>query len=79
VDEYSAKTVIVGGGVSANDFLRKRFAEEFHGGPHLLFPSPEFSTDNAVMIALAGYFRAEKKEFIEAAELRANGNLRLSK
>jgi len=78
VESYGAKTVIVGGGVSANDYLRKRFAEEFHGGAHVLFPSAEFSTDNAVMIALAGYFHAEKKEFIGAAELRANGNLRLA-
>ncbi len=78
VEEYGTKTVIVGGGVSANDYLRKRFAEEFQNGPHILFPSPEFATDNAVMIALAGYFRAEKKEFIGAAELRANGNLKLA-
>lgn len=78
VEEYSAKTVIVGGGVSANDHLRKRFAEEFQGGAHVLFPSHEFATDNAVMIALAGYFRAEKKEFIAPEELRANGNLKLA-
>jgi N6-L-threonylcarbamoyladenine synthase len=78
VEEFGAKTVIVGGGVSANDFLRKRFAEEFHGGAHVLFPSLEFATDNAVMIALAGYFHAEKKEYMDAAELRANGNLRLA-
>jgi len=78
VEEFNAKTVIVGGGVSANEFLRKQFAAEFKNGPHVLFPSPEFATDNAVMIALAGYFHAEKKEFIGASELRANGNLRLA-
>jgi N6-L-threonylcarbamoyladenine synthase len=78
VDEYSAKTVIVGGGVSANAHLRRRFIEEFQGGPGVLFPAPEFATDNAVMIALAGYFHAEKKEFIPAEKLVANGNLRLA-
>ena len=77
-EEYGSKTVIVGGGVSANDHLRKRFAEEFRDHVHLLFPTPEFATDNAVMIALAGYFHAEKKQFIGASELRANGNLRLA-
>ncbi len=87
-EEYNAKTIIVGGGVSANDFLRKRFAEEFRlsrnggaeagDGPHVLFPSTEFATDNAMMIALAGYFHAEKKEWIRAEDLRANGNLRLT-
>jgi N6-L-threonylcarbamoyladenine synthase len=79
VEENDARTVIVGGGVSANDHLRKRFSEEFHGHVHLLFPTPEFATDNAVMIALASYFHAEKKEFIGADELKANGNLRLAK
>lgn len=78
VDEYSARVVIVGGGVSANEYLRKRFTEEFQPSPQVLFPSPEFSTDNAVMIALAGYFHAEKKEFIKAEDLRANGNLKLT-
>jgi N6-L-threonylcarbamoyladenine synthase len=78
VDEYSARVVIVGGGVSANEYLRKRFTEEFQPSPQVLFPSPEFSTDNAVMIALAGYFHAEKKEFIKAEDLRANGNLKLA-
>ena len=79
VEENGAKTVIVGGGVSANDFLRHRFAEEFHGLVHVLFPTPELSTDNAVMIALASYFHAEKKEFVDPVELVANGNLRLVK
>lgn len=78
VEEHAAQTVIVGGGVSANDHLRKAFAEEFRDKAHVLFPSHEFSTDNAVMIALAGYFKAEKKEFISPDDLRANGNLRLA-
>lgn len=77
VEEYGAQTVIVGGGVSANDYLRKRFAEEFKNTAHVLFPTPEFATDNALMIAIAGHFHAEKKEFTAAEELRANGNLKL--
>jgi N6-L-threonylcarbamoyladenine synthase len=79
VESHNAQTVIVGGGVSANDHLRKKFKEEFDGRAKLLFPTPEFATDNAVMIALAGYFHAEKKEFVGMEELRANGNLRLAK
>jgi N6-L-threonylcarbamoyladenine synthase len=78
VEEYGAQTLIVGGGVSANEHLRERFAEEFHGHVHVLFPTPEFATDNALMIAIAGYFPAEKKQFVDAAELKANGNLRLA-
>lgn len=78
VEEYGAETVIVGGGVSANAHLRVRFHETFGDSVELLFPPTEFATDNAVMIALAGYFKAQKKEFIDAGELRAEGNLRLS-
>jgi N6-L-threonylcarbamoyladenine synthase len=78
-EEYGAKTVIVGGGVSANQHLRTVFAQEFALlGIDLQFPSPEFSTDNGVMIALAGYFHAQKNEFINPADLRANGNLRIA-
>ena len=78
-EENDARTIIVGGGVSANDHLRKRFSEEFHDHVHVLFPTPEFATDNAVMIALASYFHAEKKEFVDPTDLVANGNLRLAK
>ncbi len=77
-EEYGVKTIVVGGGVSANDHLRKKFAEEFEPHTPVLFPSREFSTDNAVMIALAGYFHAKHNEFADPLELRANGNLRLA-
>ena len=75
-DEYDAKTILVGGGVSANVWLRQKLTEQF--GERVIFPAPEFATDNAVMIALAGYFHAKKKEYSDLESLRANGNLRLS-
>ena len=80
VDEYGAQTIIVGGGVSANSYIRLRLAEALEkvGSTPLLVPPPELATDNALMIALAGYFRAIRKEFTEPAELRANGNLKLA-
>lgn len=78
VEEHGAQTVIVGGGVSANEHLREVFMREFKDTAEVLFPPTEFATDNAVMIGLAGYFKAEKKEFISPEDLRANGNLRLA-
>lgn len=78
-DEHDAQTIIVGGGVSANVYLRSRLAEAAASeGRAVLFPGPGLSTDNAVMIALAGYFRALKEEFTDPAALRADGNMRLS-
>jgi len=77
--DYKAKTIILGGGVSANKELRKQFKEKIKkdlSNIQYLIPNIQFSTDNAVMIAVAGYFRwkngiREKWENIEAkANLR---------
>jgi N6-L-threonylcarbamoyladenine synthase len=78
-DDYGARTVVVGGGVSANTYIRQRLAEALEEAGHiqLLVPPPDLATDNAIMIALPGYFHAIKKDFADAATLRANGNLRL--
>jgi N6-L-threonylcarbamoyladenine synthase len=81
IDEYGARTLLVGGGVSANEHLRKTLTETLKdaGNPAtLLLSPPELATDNAVMIALAGYFRALKKQYIPLDQLVANGNLQLA-
>lgn len=80
VAERGARTVIVGGGVSANTYIRLRLAEALEkegSGATLLVPPPELATDNALMIALAGYFHALKSDYADSATMRANGNLRL--
>ncbi len=58
VNDYGAKTVILGGGVIANDELRKQFKKAFN----VLVPEKKFCTDNAVMIALTAYFHLKKGE-----------------
>ncbi len=80
VEEFGAQTVVVGGGVSANIHIRGQLREALAqaGNPaNLLIPPPELSTDNGIMIALAGYFLAQKKDFSEPESLKATGNLRL--
>src|SRR3989338_2424283 len=78
VEEHGAQTVLVGGGVSANTHIKQRLKEALdEQDVQLLIPAPEWATDNALMIALAGYFHALKKEFADPASLRASGNLRL--
>ena len=51
-------TVFVSGGVACNSLLRERFAKagEEHGF-NVFFPSLRLSTDNAAMIAAAGYYK----------------------
>lgn len=55
IESIGARTIIVGGGVSANHRLREQFqktADEF--AIPLLLPTRHISGDNALMIALAG-------------------------
>lgn len=77
--ETGAKTLTIGGGVSANARIRRDFAknitEEFPDVT-LVIPPKELSTDNAVMIGIAGYFRALRKEF--NSDIRAEGTLSLA-
>ncbi|MEN9852254.1 MAG: hypothetical protein RI996_197 [Candidatus Parcubacteria bacterium] len=52
VDKTEAKTVIVGGGVSANTHIRNELTEHLLGKAMLYIPKPSLSTDNALMIAV---------------------------
>lgn len=62
-DELEPKTLIVAGGVACNGALRAA-AEKFGAkrGLPVYFPSKHLSTDNAAMIAAAGYFHLENGE-----------------
>ena len=55
--EYEVKSIMLSGGVSANTLLRpglNRAAQEV--GVKYFQPSMEYTTDNAAMIAMAGYY-----------------------
>jgi len=52
------KEIAIGGGVSANSGLRERIvAEGRKRGWNTYLPAFKFTTDNAAMIAIAGYYR----------------------
>ena len=57
-DEYDVKNLILGGGVVANTHIRQAFEKMILQSPHihLIIPPISISTDNAIMIAVAGYF-----------------------
>lgn len=64
VKQTGIKTVAVAGGVSANSALRAAFLERQNQGVWKAFiPAFQFTTDNAAMIAVAGYFKFLKAEF----------------
>jgi N6-L-threonylcarbamoyladenine synthase len=55
--EYQVKQVVLAGGVAANASLRTRMEEELASlAIRLSYPSIEFCTDNAAMIAGAAFF-----------------------
>ncbi len=81
LDETQAKTLAIGGGVSANTHVRRVFTEKLaHDLPETLLriPSVALTGDNAIMIGVAGYFHALRQEFTAPEKLVANGNQSLS-
>ena len=58
--------------------MKKAVVRELAKTTALYLPSPKLTTDNAAMIAAAGYLRAINKEFIEPEKLEAKGNLSLN-
>ncbi|MEN9560814.1 MAG: hypothetical protein RIQ56_87 [Candidatus Parcubacteria bacterium] len=73
-----ARTIVVSGGVSANQHLRNQCEQQLESeGFVILFPTPDLSTDNARMIALAGYFHAINEKYTLPQNIIAKGNLRL--
>lgn len=72
--ETSAKTLVIGGGVSANTHIRFAFknlaeAEDFH----LFIPNRNLSTDNGLMIAAAGLLHIAEDE-PSKAKIQAHGS-----
>lgn len=62
--EYKIKEVAVAGGVSANNGLRNAFrghAEKY--GWDIFIPKFSYTTDNAAMIAITGYFKYLDRDF----------------
>ncbi len=78
IETFGIQTLILGGGVVANAHIREeteKMAREQN--ITLKLPVINHATDNALMIALAGYFN-RKKAFTEKTGLlsvKANGNL----
>ena len=76
--DFNAKSLILGGGVSANQELRKQFKNKLEKDlPNTKFfvPKPALSTDNALMTAITGFYH--KKNTVNWEKIKADGNLRL--
>lgn len=74
-DMYKVKQVIVAGGVAANSGLRQKLKNQIQDIP-VYFPKMAYCTDNAAMIAAAGYFQYQK--YGVSDDLFFNGYSRLN-
>ena len=70
-------SIFVSGGVASNSLLRARCEEASRAqGVRLRFPSPALCTDNAAMIASAGYYKLKAGQLADAT-LTAHASLPL--
>lgn len=64
VDQTGVRTVAIGGGVSANSGVRTAVAEFCaKRGLTAFIPERAFTTDNAAMVAIAGYYKYLDRKF----------------
>ena len=80
-EHFGAKTIVIGGGVSANTRIRETLKKEVEklSGVTLCIPEPAFTTDNALMIAATALLRLQNKILPSPnpQTITAEGNLRL--
>jgi N6-L-threonylcarbamoyladenine synthase len=77
IEEFNVKTLIVGGGVSANNHLRnnlKILAKNLKIDLHI--PDKKLATDNAIMIGVAGYLQSQRSKKRNGV-IKAEGHLSL--
>lgn len=78
IEDSNAQTLIVGGGVIANRFIRENLTTMTDSlGIQILLPSRDLSTDNAIMIGIAGFIKSFREKPAMGANLKAIGNLSL--
>ena len=78
--DYKAKTIILGGGVTANKELRKQFKKNIRSQAlniKFFVPEKEYCTDNGAMIGVASYFHYLNNEKYKWKKIKADANLKI--
>ncbi len=76
INEHAAQSLIIGGGVIANTEIRKEFMKLNNEFFKVYIPEISLTTDNAVMIAFAGYISQFNKAPKINPDIKAEGNLK---
>jgi N6-L-threonylcarbamoyladenine synthase len=79
--KYNCKNIMLSGGVAANVELRSQLETAVKNkliNTKLIIPEFKYCTDNAAMIATAGYFSAKRKKFTPWQKLKADSNQELT-
>ncbi len=75
--DFSPKSVVIAGGVAANQELRRQLSERLP--LHIDYAPMNLCTDNAAMIATLGYYYAQKKDPVDPFELEVIPSLSMTK
>ncbi len=76
--KFNVTSVMLAGGVAANTALRKKLASEVENlGLNFSMPAFEYTTDNAAMIAAAGYFKFKAGHTTPWQKIKVDPNLEL--
>ena len=76
--KFGVSSVMLAGGVAANTALREKLSEEVKKlGLHFYMPELNYTTDNAAMIAAAGYYKFKAKKTTAWQKVTVDPNLEL--
>lgn len=75
--QFSPKSVVIAGGVAANQELRRELSERLP--LHIDYAPMQLCTDNAAMIATLGYYYAQKKQPTDPFDLEVVPSLSMTK
>lgn len=76
IEEFGSSHLLLGGGVAANKYLQSELARVGQEKNfEVYYPVREITGDNALMIAITGYFHKDK--IVESKNIKATGSLKL--